>query len=124
VRATSVRSLAAEPVGRRAVLVLTTWPADQDPRALADPLVTERLAACVNILPAMDSVYRWQGRVQHDREHQVFIKTTVAMLRRVHDRVRDLHPYDVPEFVVVNPVAGAASYLDWIAASTSRDDGD
>jgi periplasmic divalent cation tolerance protein len=124
VRATSLRSLGTDPVGRRPVIVLTTWPADQDPRALADPLVAEQLAACVNILPAMESVYRWQGSVQHDQEHQVFIKTTAARLRRVHARLRELHPYEVPEFLVVDPVAGAASYLDWVAASTSREDTD
>ena len=103
------------------VLVLTTLPPDAEPRAFARMLVQERLAACVNILPEMRSVYRWKGNVEEELEQQVLIKTTRTRLLRLRDRVHELHPYDVPEFLVVPIVDGSDAYLRWIAESTEGD---
>lgn len=100
------------------VLVLTTLPSNFEARTFARPLVEERLAACVNILPEMRSVYRWQGKVEDEPERQVFIKTTRNRLVALWERVRALHPYDVPEFVVLPIVEGNDVYLRWIADST------
>lgn len=105
----------------RAVVVLTTWPADRDPNALARPLVEERLAACVNVLPVMESFYRWQGALQRDAERQLVMKTTAARVEALYARLRALHPYDVPEFLVIDVAAGAGPYLDWLAASTTAE---
>ena len=102
------------------VLVLTTLPADGDADGFAGTLVDERLAACVNLLPPMQSVYRWEGRVERETERQVIIKTSRERLPRLWDRVRDLHPYDVPEFLVVPIVDGNEAYLRWIAVSTKE----
>jgi periplasmic divalent cation tolerance protein len=101
----------------QAVVVLTTWPAGRDVAPLA-ALVEERLAACVNVLPEMDSIYRWREAVERDREHQVFIKTTAARLPDVLDRVRELHPYEVPELLAVPVSTGGEAYRSWLAAST------
>jgi periplasmic divalent cation tolerance protein len=101
-----------------AVIVLTTWPATGDPAPLATTLVQERLAACVSLLPDMESVYSWQGAVQRDRERQLLIKTTVRRLEALERRLVELHPYDVPEFLVL-PLAGAAApYASWLRAAT------
>lgn len=97
------------------VLVLTTLAAEADGSVLARTLVDERLAACVNVLPPMTSVYRWKGQVEQDREQQVIIKTTRDKLPALEARVRELHSYELPEFVVLAVVSGSDAYLRWVA---------
>ena len=109
-------SSAAEP---DAVVVLTTLGADADAAAMARTLVDERLAACVNVLPAMLSVYRWKGTVESDREQQLVIKTAASRVAALEARVRELHPYELPEFLVLS-ASGSKAYLDWIAAEARR----
>ena len=99
------------------VLVLTTIAAEADGAALARALVDERLAACVNVLPAMTSVYRWKGQVEQDREQQVIIKTTRDRLAALEVRVRDLHSYELPEFLVIAAGGGSEAYLAWVRES-------
>jgi len=98
-------------------LVFTTLGADADATAFAQTLVEERLAACVNVLPPMISMYRWKGGVEQDREQQLIIKTTVASLGRLQARVRELHPYEVPEFLVIPAIGGSDAYLTWVQDS-------
>ena len=101
------------------VIVLTTLPADVDASSIATALVEERLAACVNVLPAMQSTYRWQGAIEQDTERQMVIKTSGVRVGALWERLRDLHPYDVPEFVVVPIVDGNQAYLNWIGETTT-----
>jgi periplasmic divalent cation tolerance protein len=100
------------------VIVLTTIPADSDAAGFGESLVAERLAACVNVLPVMQSVYRWEGRIEHEPERQVMIKTSRERVEALWDRVRELHPYEVPEFVVIPIVDGNEAYLRWVGEST------
>ena len=100
------------------VLILTTLPAGADAAAFATALVDAQLAACVNLLPVMESVYRWEGRVQRDSERQLIIKTSRERVATLWQRVRELHPYDVPEFIVLPIVDGNDAYLRWIGDST------
>ena len=86
--------------------------------AFARAIVEERLAACVNLLPPMESVYRWEGAIEQETERQVIIKTSKDRVVALWERVRELHPYDVPEFVVLPIVDGNDAYLRWIAEST------
>ncbi len=97
------------------VIVFSTWPAEEDPAPAAATLVEERLAACVNMLPPMDSVYRWKNSVEQSRERQLLIKTTRGRLEALLARLRQLHPYDVPEAIVVPVTGGAEDYLSWLA---------
>ena len=101
------------------VMVLTTLPADADGPAFAHALVTGRLAACVNLMTAMESIYRWEGDVEQETERQVVIKTSRDRVAALWDRVRELHPYDVPEFLVLPIVDGNDAYLRWVADSTA-----
>ena len=101
---------------QQVAIVLTTFGVGQS-MAVARALVEERLAACVNVLPAMASVYRWQGEVQQEAEEQVVIKTTTDRVAAVEQRVRELHPYELPEFLVITADAGSEAYLRWVAAS-------
>ena len=102
--------------GTHAVVVLTTVGADVDAQALARTLVEERLAACVSILPVTRSVYRWRDGIEEAREQQLVIKTTRSRLAALGARVRTLHPYELPEWLVLGATASDA-YLRWIEAS-------
>jgi len=98
-------------------IVLTTIGADADAATLAKTLVEERLAACVNVVPGITSIYRWQGSVSQDREQQLIIKTATASLKALEARLRQLHPYDLPEFIVVHASGGSDAYLNWVIES-------
>jgi len=100
------------------VLVLTTLPAEADTGAFAQALVEGRLAACVNVLPVMDSVYRWEGKIERERERQLVVKTSRDSLVALWERVQQMHPYDMPEFVVIPIVDGNDAYLRWVGEST------
>lgn len=100
------------------VIVLSTLPSGADGAAFARVLVDERLAACVNIHPAMMSIYRWDGAVAEDSERQIVIKTSRSQVGPLWERLRELHPYDVPEFVVLPITDGSDAYLRWIGDST------
>ncbi len=100
------------------VLILTTFPEDQDAEALAKALIDERLAACVNILPEMRSVYTWQGKTESAAERQLVIKTARSRVDALEARLKQLHPYDVPEFVLIEIAGGSSDYLSWLSDST------
>ena len=101
------------------VIVLTTLPADADGAAFARDLVEERLAACVNLSAPMESIYRWDGNVESETERQLVIKTSRDRVVALWDRVRELHPYDMPEFLVTPIIDGNDAYLQWVAESTA-----
>jgi periplasmic divalent cation tolerance protein len=101
------------------VVVWTTIGSTADGRDMASILVTERLAACVNVLPEMESFYRWKGQVEDDRERQLVMKTTAARVAALKTRIHELHEYEVPEFIVMPIVGGSEAYLNWIRESTA-----
>lgn len=101
-----------------AVLVLTTAPEGETGETIAHTLVDERLAACVNVLAPMTSYYRWQGAVERETERQLLIKTTRSRLIALQARLKQLHPYELPEFIVLAIDDGAAAYLEWVGKET------
>ena len=105
--------------GTDCVIVCTTLPANADGAAFARTLVGERLAACASILPGVRSIYRWQENIEDDAEQQLLIKTTTARVAALGERIRELHPYDVPELLVLPVAAGGAAYLEWVRASAA-----
>ena len=96
------------------VLALTTVPADFDAGELAQELVATGLAACVSIVGGVRSVYTWDGVPQVDQEQQLVIKTTGAQTDALWDLLRERHPHDVPEFLVIPVVDGSEDYLKWV----------
>lgn len=110
------------PADSAVVLVLTTIGGEADAVALARTLVDERLAACVNVLPVMTSIYRWHGQVEQDREQQIVIKTSTDRLAALEARLAQLHPYELPEFLVLHP-SGGERYLSWVRQSVGPDTG-
>lgn len=101
------------------VLVLTTVPDDESAETIARALVDEKLAACVNILPPMVSIYTWNGAVERDMERQLIMKTTLARVPELEARLKTLHEYELPEFIVVPITSGSEEYLAWIAVATA-----
>lgn len=100
-------------------IVFCTCPDPSTASRIADALVGERLAACVNVLPGVQSVYRWQGAVERADEVLLLAKTTAARLDALKDRVLELHPHELPEVIAVEAVGGLGAYLDWVAAETA-----
>ena len=94
-------------------IVLTTLGADADAGAIARALVEERLAACVNVLPPMTSTYRWKEVVEQEREQQLVIKTSRTRVAALQARLAALHPYELPEFLVLE-ASGSAAYRRWV----------
>ncbi|HKR63046.1 MAG TPA: divalent-cation tolerance protein CutA [Thermoanaerobaculia bacterium] len=101
------------------VVVLTTVGADFDARSLAHALVDARVAACVNIIDAVQSVYRWEGRVATDDEQLLIIKTADERVDALREALFRLHPYEVPEFVVMSDVATSDGYGAWLLQSVA-----
>jgi periplasmic divalent cation tolerance protein len=85
---------------------------------VAKQLVEERLAACVNVLPGVTSVYHWQGKVQHEQEHLLILKTPTDRVEALIERLKELHPYEVPEMISLSVQSGYRPYLDWVLQET------
>lgn len=100
-------------------VVLVTAPDAQVGARLARELVEARLAACVNLVSSVRSVYRWEGRVEDEAEVLLVIKTRAERFAALEARVRELHPYEVPEVLALPAAGGSRAYLDWVAAESS-----
>jgi periplasmic divalent cation tolerance protein len=101
-------------------LVLTTCCSPEEARRIAQELVEHRLAACVNIVPQIESVYRWQGEVETATEWLLVVKTTTNAFEQVRDAIGKLNSYDVPECIQITIEGGSAAYLEWIGSSVSQ----
>lgn len=101
----------------RVLLCYCTCPNAASAQHLAEALVSESLAACVNRIPGIHSTYRWKGEVTTDAEELLLIKTTATRFEALKERVLALHPYELPELIAVSVERGHAAYLDWIRAN-------
>ncbi|MEO8553879.1 MAG: divalent-cation tolerance protein CutA [Kofleriaceae bacterium] len=101
------------------VVVFSTFPGPAQAADIARVLVDERLCACVNLVPAVRSIYRWQDAVHDETETLAMIKTTAERVAALQARLAELHPYDVPEVIVVPVTGGHAPYLAWVTGETS-----
>jgi periplasmic divalent cation tolerance protein len=101
-------------------IVLCTVPDRDTAERIAGALVTDQLAACVNIIPGITSVYRWKNRIEKDAEHLLIIKTQGAVFGTLQDTIRKLHPYELPEIIAVPIQDGLPEYLDWITTSLAQ----
>jgi periplasmic divalent cation tolerance protein len=99
------------------ILVLTTASSKDEARKIARALVERLLAACVNIVPQVDSIYRWEGEVEEGEEWLLIVKTTRPAFERVRDTIKELHSYDVPECICLSIEEGSVEYLSWIGQS-------
>jgi periplasmic divalent cation tolerance protein len=102
------------------IIVLTTVGATQDVDSIATQLVEKRLAACVNVIPRIYSVYRWKSAIEHDSEQLLLIKTTTERVTELRDALFAMHPYEVPEFVVVRIDDLSDAYRAWLVDQVKR----
>ena len=100
------------------LLALSTFPDVETARRIARQLVAENFAACANIVPGIDSIYRWQGKLEEGTEALVFFKTTALRFAAFQDKLKSLHPYDVPEIVCLDIHDGLPEYLRWVSDNT------
>jgi periplasmic divalent cation tolerance protein len=103
----------------KAQLTLVTCRNARQGESIARALVEERLAACVNVVPKISSIYRWKGRICRDAECLLVIKSTASKAAKLTARVKELHSYTVPEVIHLPIASGNADYLDWIGESTT-----
>ncbi len=101
------------------IVVLVTAGDRQSAAAIGRTLVEERLAACANLVGPIRSIYRWRGAVEDAREHLILLKTRAALYQALQARVRELHPYEVPEIVAIDIEKGSPPYLNWVRESTA-----
>ncbi|MCY0874280.1 divalent cation tolerance protein CutA [Acidianus infernus] len=103
-----------------AIIVLTTISGLESGKKLARSLVEEKLAACVNIIPYVKSTYRWEGKVVEDDESLLIIKTDSSVKEKIIKRIKELHPYQLPEIITLDVTGGLENYLNWIAESVQQ----
>jgi periplasmic divalent cation tolerance protein len=104
------------------IIVLTTCESSQDAQTIAETLVEKRLAACVNILPGLKSVYRWQGKVENATELLLLIKTRRGLFEQLSAELARIHPYEVPEVIALPLIDGAPAYLGWLEKELKSDE--
>ncbi len=98
------------------IVIMTTFPEINQAQSTADLLVSEKLAACVQVLPSMTSTYMWEGSLCHESEHLVLIKTLQTNYDALVSRLRSLHPYQTPEIIAIPAIAVDRDYLHWVSS--------
>lgn len=101
------------------IIILSTTGSEDEASKIAEHLVSNRLAACVNIIPSITSVYRWKGEMNSDREILMIIKTDASRFEEIKTAVRNMHSYETPELIAISIQQGLQQYLDWITESVS-----
>jgi periplasmic divalent cation tolerance protein len=104
-------------------IVLTTAGSEEEARKIARHLIENRLAACVNIVPQITSVYRWEAKLEEAREWLLVVKTTAAAFGQVRETIAEIHPYELPECICLAIEDGSTDYLQWIADCVAADSG-
>jgi periplasmic divalent cation tolerance protein len=100
------------------IVVFVTAPSEKEGEKIAQALLKEKLAACVNIIPGLKSVFRWKGKISTEEEVLLLIKTKDRLFEKLKKRVIELHSYDVPEIIALSILAGNEKYLDWLEKET------
>jgi periplasmic divalent cation tolerance protein len=106
-------------MAEKILVALSTFPDAEIARRISNQLVSESFAACANILPAIESIYRWKNKIESGNEILVLFKLSEDRGAAFQDKLRSLHPYDVPEIIFVPVASGLPEYLHWVAASCS-----
>jgi periplasmic divalent cation tolerance protein len=107
-------------MAERILLALSTFPDVEIARRISSQLVTEHFAACANILPSVESIYRWKDKIESGNETLVFFKLSEDRQSSFQDKLRSLHPYDVPEIIFVPVAGGLPEYLQWVSENCGQ----
>jgi len=98
-------------------IIFCTTPDMETARLIAGHLVENKLAACCNLIPAVESIYRWQDKIEQEQEILMLIKSTASNYQKIETAIMDLHPYEIPEIIATPIQVGSGPYLDWIKAT-------
>ena len=101
------------------IIILTTASSDKEAEIIGSKLINNKLAACVNIIPNIKSIYRWEGKINEDSEYLLIIKTVKRAEEDVFENIRKLHSYDTPEMISIPITGGVKSYLNWLSKSVA-----
>jgi periplasmic divalent cation tolerance protein len=99
-------------------IVFITAENKKEANRIAEALIKERLAACVNIIAGIESVFRWEGKIDRAKEFLLLVKTRKSLVNKIISRVKQLHSYEVPEIIALGVIAGNKNYLEWVSDST------
>jgi periplasmic divalent cation tolerance protein len=110
----------APKMPERILLALSTFPDGEIARRISNQLVTERFAACANIFPSVESIYHWKGKIESGNETLVLFKVSEDRESAFQDKLRSIHPYDVPEIIFVPVAGGLSEYLQWVAENCAQ----
>lgn len=102
------------------IIILCNTNSQENAELIAQTLVSEELCACVNIIPKIQSIYKWQGKIENDTEFLMLIKTKNELFEQVKNRILELHPYEVPEVISFDITNGNKEYLDWVCQNTKK----
>ena len=105
------------------VQVITTVPGKKDAERLTKEILNKRLAACVQIIGPIKSIYRWKGKIENAKEWACLIKTRKTLYKKVESAIRKIHPYEVPEIIAVSIAQGSKDYLKWLSGNTIKNHG-
>ena len=100
------------------IIVFNTCDSAEIASSIAETLVSKKLAACVNLVKGIESVYQWRGKIEHDKEILLIIKTRQSLFSQVQNAIQELHDYELPEIIAVPIEAGEKKYLNWIQSAT------
>jgi periplasmic divalent cation tolerance protein len=103
-----------------ALVVYITAPNEEEAAKIARAIVEERLAACANIIPAVRSIYSWQGKMEDEKEVLMIVKTRLRLFKALQERVKELHSYTVPEIIALPVVDGSEEYISWLKEVTTK----
>ena len=107
-------------MAEKILIALSTFPDAEIARRISNQLVTERFAACANIFPSVESIYRWKEKIESANETFAFFKVSEELHSAFQDKLRSLHPYDVPEIIFVPVTSGLQEYLQWVSENCSQ----
>lgn len=102
------------------IIVFVTVPGLREGSRISRAILTSRLAACVNVIPGIQSIYKWKGKIVQEKEAMLVLKTTRVLYRKLERKIRELHPYEVPEVIAIPLICGSSQYVEWVAREVAN----
>jgi periplasmic divalent cation tolerance protein len=102
------------------IIVFVTVPGLREGSRISKAILTSRLAACVNVIPGVQSIYKWKGKIVQEKEAMLVLKTTRLRYRKLEQKIKELHPYEVPEVIAIPLICGSSQYVEWVTREVAN----
>lgn len=102
------------------IIVFVTVPGLREGSRISKAILTSRLAACVNVIPGVQSIYKWKGKIVQEKEAMLVLKTTRLRYRKLEQKIKELHPYEVPEIIAIPLICGSLQYVEWVTREVAN----